>query len=532
MDEIQKNYYTADSASADGKALPSTADDVELADLVSGKDNDSDDVAMEIRGGTFSWATTAEDKAKKEEDQAQDQDQDKDQDQDQEHNQNQEEAGGEQVGGAPGTVLEDEHEGENAAEEPLKAAEEGDVSASDIDATKPPMVLNDLNLRVNKGELVAIVGRVGSGKTALCAAFLGELKKWSGNVTMKGSLAYIAQTPFILNETLRQNIVFGGDFDEALYKRAIKGSCLEHDLEALPNHDATEIGERGINLSGGQKARVSIARAVYSQADTLIFDDPLSALDAEVGHRIFDSLILEELANKTRLLVTNQLWCLERCDRIVVLGDDQRIAQQGTFSELMDSGLNFSLMMKEFGVADDEAGTGEAADDELIVAEEPNDDEQAEAKTAAEAEADAEVEPDSPKSPKIKRARSRSASEDAEERPKADALKAAKGKLSDKEDREKGAVSNTTYSTYVTAAHSKCLFSAAILALLTQQAMDKFHQYWIAYWSDNLEAEDLEWSVSLAPLPSMVTPPCCSPLLTIPSIFPPVPQLGGQAGIN
>ena len=439
LDEIQADYYTANSSGADGKVL-SGASSAEAADSAGGVEltekparegeEAEGEAVMEIKGSSFSWAATVEEKeteedAAKKAEEAAEEEKIEELEHEAEHEQ-------EMEGGAPEEAVDD------AAEEPLKVAEEGAVEGDDGEPTKPPMVLNDVNLRVSKGELVAVVGKVGSGKTALCSAFLGELKKWGGEVTMKGSVAYIAQTPWILNETLRENVVFGGEWNEEQYRRAIKASCLEHDLETLPNNDSTEIGERGINLSGGQKARVSIARAVYSQADTLIFDDPLSALDAEVGHRVFDELILKELSGKTRLLVTNQLWCLERCDRVVVLGEDQRIAQQGTFQELMDSELNFSDMMKEFGVEDD-VEEGEVDDDEATLG--------VDAKAADETQ-EAE-EPGSPKSPKspAKRARSRSASMDATEKAKADELKKTKGKLSEKEDREKGAVGGDTCRT-------------------------------------------------------------------------------------
>ena len=192
--------------------------------------------------------------------------------------------------------------GKEAVETDEKAVElEAGTKKDDLEESTRSVtakVLNDVHVSIARGELVAVVGRVGSGKTALAAAFLGELKKWGGDVTLNGTVAYMAQTPWILNETLRQNVVFGGVHDEARYKRAIRVSCLEHDLDTLPNGDQTEIGERGINLSGGQKARVSIARGVYSQADIFIFDDPLSALDAEVGHKIFEELIVKELAGK------------------------------------------------------------------------------------------------------------------------------------------------------------------------------------------------------------------------------------------
>lgn len=207
-------------------------------------------------------------------------------------------------------------------------------SAEDPQVRYPKAALKKATLRVSPGELCAVVGRVASGKSTLCSAILNEALLESGDITLSGKVAYRAQLPWILNATLRDNILFGLSMDQAKYDRVIKACQLEHDLTMLDDGDLTEIGERGINLSGGQKARVSIARAAYSDADTIILDDPLSALDPEVGKLLFDECILDLMEGKTRLFVTNQIQFLRFCDTVVALKRGE-VVEHGTFTDLV-----------------------------------------------------------------------------------------------------------------------------------------------------------------------------------------------------
>jgi len=154
----------------------------------------------------------------------------------------------------------------------------------DSKTSKP--TLSDINLEIPVGSLVAIVGGTGEGKTSLISAMLGELSHAeTSSVDIRGSVAYVPQVSWIFNATLRENILFGSDFESERYWRAIDVTALQHDLDLFPGRDRTEIGERGVNISGGQKQRVSMARAVYSNSDIYIFDDPFSALDAHVAHQ-------------------------------------------------------------------------------------------------------------------------------------------------------------------------------------------------------------------------------------------------------
>lgn len=151
--------------------------------------------------------------------------------------------------------------------------------------------LQDIIFKADTGKLVAIVGRVGEGKTSLLSAILGEIQKLSGTITTHGNIAYVAQEAWIQNQSLRKNILFGKGYRSEKYKSILKACSLEADIGLLPASDLTEIGEKGINLSGGQKQRVSLARAVYNDADIYLLDDPLSAVDSHVGKHIFNHVI-------------------------------------------------------------------------------------------------------------------------------------------------------------------------------------------------------------------------------------------------
>ncbi|KAG8652165.1 ABC transporter C family member 2 isoform X1 [Manihot esculenta] len=217
----------------------------------------------------------------------------------------------------------------------------------DSKAERP--TLSNINVDIPIGSLVAIVGSTGEGKTSLISAMLGELPAISDtSAVIRGSVAYVPQVSWIFNATVRDNILFGSPFDHARYERAIDVTSLQHDLDLLPGGDLTEIGERGVNISGGQKQRVSMARAVYSNSDVYIFDDPLSALDAHVGQQVFDKCIKGELSRKTRVLVTNQLHFLSQVDRIILVHEGM-VKEEGTFEELSNNGVLFQKLMENAG---------------------------------------------------------------------------------------------------------------------------------------------------------------------------------------
>ncbi|KAA0153767.1 hypothetical protein FNF28_06903 [Cafeteria roenbergensis] len=227
-----------------------------------------------------------------------------------------------------------------ATEVELAAATVQDLEAAPSQEVLACAVLDNVTFGVPRGKLLAVVGAVGSGKSALCSALLGELYRESGSSSVDGTVAFCAQRSWILNATVEKNITFAEEMDRKRYESVLKACQLETDLATLPGGDQCEIGERGVNLSGGQKQRVSVARAAYSGSGIVILDDVLSALDPEVGSRLFDECVLGLMAGRTRVMVTNQTHVLSKCDYIVELerGDDGkgRVARIGTFGELME----------------------------------------------------------------------------------------------------------------------------------------------------------------------------------------------------
>ncbi|KAF8915697.1 multidrug resistance-associated ABC transporter [Mucidula mucida] len=226
---------------------------------------------------------------------------------------------------------------------------EGKLKGDETPVEEKPFELRDLHLAVPKGSFVAIVGRVGSGKSSILQALIGEMRRLDGQVVFGGSVSYVPQAPWIRNTTLRENVMFGQPLDVDKLDEVIQACCLEHDIEMLPHGDMTEIGEKGINLSGGQKARVSLARAAYSPSEIVLLDDPLSAVDAYVGKSILENCLLNgPLASRTRILVTHALHVLDKADYIYVV-DDGQIKEQGTYADLMGNSVIFSRIMEEHG---------------------------------------------------------------------------------------------------------------------------------------------------------------------------------------
>nr|XP_042111060.1 ATP-binding cassette sub-family C member 4-like [Ovis aries] len=206
--------------------------------------------------------------------------------------------------------------------------------------------LQGLSFTVRPGELLAVVGPVGAGKSSLLRALLGELPPSQGKVSVHGRIAYVSQQPWVFPGTVRSNILFGNKYEEEWYEEVIRACALEEDLQKLDKGDLTVTGDGGTPLSEGQKARVSLARAVYQDADIYLLDDPLSAVDAGVSRHLFEQCIRQALKEKITILVTHQLQYLKDASQILILKGGKTV-ERGTYSEFLKSGVDiFSLFEK------------------------------------------------------------------------------------------------------------------------------------------------------------------------------------------
>lgn len=227
--------------------------------------------------------------------------------------------------------------------------------------------LSDLNIKIKSGKLYAIIGSVGSGKSSILQLLLGELPIYSGDVLINGDVSYGSQESWLFSGTVRNNILFGLPYDKLRYQETVKHCALLTDFQQLPRGDKTFVGERGSALSGGQRARVSLARAVYKNASIYLLDDPLSAVDSQVGKHLFDDCIGPEgyLARQraTRILVTHQVHFLKDADWIIVM-EKGNVLRQGTYNDVMD--IDFTQYVSPVPSEDelDESQVIEAEEDE------------------------------------------------------------------------------------------------------------------------------------------------------------------------
>lgn len=192
----------------------------------------------------------------------------------------------------------------------------------------------NIDLEIQPGVLCAVVGPVGSGKSTLLNAVIGELDLDEGTITVDGTMSYAGQEPWLFEGSIRNNILFVEEYDEQRYNQVIHVCALERDFKLLPNGDQTIVGERGVSLSGGQRARVNLARAIYKQADIYLLDDPLSAVDAHVGQHIYSKCIRDYLKDKCCILVTHQIQYLPNIEHVVLMNAG-RVEAQGSYRIVM-----------------------------------------------------------------------------------------------------------------------------------------------------------------------------------------------------
>ena len=370
------------------------------------------------------------------------------------------------------------------------------------------LALKRVNFTCNEGEFIAVVGGVGSGKSTLLRAILGEIQRFSGDVAVRGKVAYFDQKPFIMNDTVKQNILFGNSDGSAindakishdngcnneLYDLALKSCSLQHDLEMLQNGDQTEIGERGITLSGGQKARVSMARVVYQDADIALLDDCLSAVDAHVGRALFDECIvkvllqnshckdrsldlIDERKRRTVILVTNALQYLKspHLDRIFVM-DSGTVVESGTYDELLtrpDSQFNCFLEAFNTSMAG-QYDDGASEDSEEYIA---SDDEN----TASPGTGEHRVPSirDSFASPRRRRSTMKLKKPDVEGKEKNDKLM-----TDEMAERAVGKVGLDVYKEWAKAAGGLWVAIPLLVIFSCEQGTTVLSNWWLTYWS-------------------------------------------------
>ncbi|KAL9228186.1 hypothetical protein vseg_003793 [Gypsophila vaccaria] len=309
--------------------------------------------------------------------------------------------------------------------------------------------LKDINLNIRKGQLSAIVGTVGSGKSSLLSSLLGEMHRLRGKVRVCGTTAYVAQTAWIQNGTIEENILFGLPMNRNKYTDILRVCCLEKDMEMMEYGDQTEIGERGINLSGGQKQRIQLARAVYQDCDVYLLDDVFSAVDAHTGSEIFKECVRGALRDKTVILVTHQVDFLHNADLILVMREG-KIVQAGKYDSLLEAGTDFNSLVA-------------AHDTSMELVEGGN---------------NTELPEDTPQQLKSPRTLSSNGETNGES-----TLKSEKGdsKLIKEEEKETGKVSMRVYKDYCTEAFGWWGVIAALLFSFMWQASIMAGDYWLSY---------------------------------------------------
>ncbi|CAH1105147.1 unnamed protein product [Psylliodes chrysocephalus] len=206
--------------------------------------------------------------------------------------------------------------------------------------------LENISIDISAGNLAAIVGPVGSGKSTLLHVIMKELVPVQGYVSVEGVVSYASQEPWLFGGSVRQNILFGLKFDQKKYNEVINVCALQRDFTLLPHGDRTLVGERGVSLSGGQRARINLARAIYKEADIYLLDDPLSAVDTHVGKQLFQKCICGYLSSKCVILITHQLQYLKKIKTIYLLKDG-RIETSGSYSDLKNSNTDYSKLLAD-----------------------------------------------------------------------------------------------------------------------------------------------------------------------------------------
>ena len=348
------------------------------------------------------------------------------------------------------------------------------------------------NFVVKKGSLTCIVGRVGSGKTTLLRAILGQLPAISGSresihpkLTLRASsVSYCPQEPWIMNSTVKENILFGHRFDETFYNLTLDACQLIPDLDILPDRDETVVGEKGISLSGGQKARLSLARAVYARCDVYLLDDVLSAVDAEVSKNIIEKVLDENtglLKNKTVILTTNAVSVLKHSNNIYAL-DNCEIVEEGQYDTVMSSAKDSRIkkLIQEFGKNNDVEKVSNSVTDSATFESTPDVEEQKDSDVpesiiSFDAEADMQV-----MDPLLRKASMAT----MRARPLFDVNKSQSKTKQQEETKEEGRVKSYVYIAYIKACGVTGVVLFFIFMILTR-VFDLAENFWLKHWSES-----------------------------------------------
>ncbi|WWD05496.1 hypothetical protein V865_003573 [Kwoniella europaea PYCC6329] len=384
------------------------------------------------------------------------------------------------------------------SEDPQGGPKNGDVVVSIKNgefkwlASAEQPTLENIDLEVKKGELFAIIGRVGDGKSSLLGSMLGEMTRSDGSVTIRGEIAYFSQNSWILSATVKDNIVFGHRFDPDFYQEVLDACALRQDLAVLPSGDMTEVGEKGVSLSGGQKARISLARAVYARADIYLLDDPLAAVDSHVGRHIFDKVIGPNglLKGKARILCTNAVTFLPQADQIIMLRRGI-ILERGHYDEAMNNPSS-ELYKLITGLGKQTAKNEEGSDGSITpTAIEEDDDESSINEKEEEASIDDSASLRKRKAyRRMSTANMRRSSVVSIRQAKRDAIRDLRESAKPKEHSEKGNVKREVYRDYISAA-SKIGVAVFLLAMLAGQGLGILSNFVLRSWaSRNTGASD------------------------------------------
>ncbi|CAK1548541.1 unnamed protein product [Leptosia nina] len=320
---------------------------------------------------------------------------------------------------------------------------------SDVTASWQPnpivKTLRNISITAAPGEFVGVAGLVGSGKSSLLQVILGELKPSHGTVSLGGGrIAYASQEPWLFVATVRQNILFGLPYDRVRYKKVVTACALLRDFEQLPGGDSTLVGERGISLSGGQRARIGLARACYREADIYLLDDPLSAVDTHVGKHLVTECVNGLLSHATRILVTHQLHHLKNADKVVILHNGE-VEIQGSFDVVSKTPLFEELLEEEEPAQEDLKKTEMQRQRTLSI----------QSQTSVNTEAPQE----------------------AEDEPEETAELMAKGR-----------VPTSIYRKYFHAGGSWALLIFTVIFILITQVVTSAGDLWLTYWMNQVEA--------------------------------------------